>query len=268
MQDGKTNRGSAAADQLAHESAVYHHKYPAQSNYMAAGAKQPAPAAAWRRQAIILGLAACSALCLSFLGASLADSSKVDDRQTGSTIDSQYPHIGQEVKDLAAALSLTEQGRQIFYDHDPQIFASADHPDFLHNKNISVDQRITINGYWSATTDKIYLIRDDKLEATAAHEFLHAIYYDLYISGQHETINEYITAAFNQNADELRPLISAYGDLLSNTGEFSELNRYNELHSFIGTRIETIPDELEAHYAKYFANRRAIIQLNAEQTDG
>ena len=38
--------------------------------------------------------------------------------------------------------------------------------------------------------------------------------------------------------------------------------RYNELHSVIGTKIASISPELEAHYKKYFSDRSKILALN------
>lgn len=267
MQNAETSKGGEApVGETARETAAYRQKYPARGNYMTAPLKRQPLATNWRRQTIVLGLAGLVAFCLSFAGANFYGSGGDEPVGTGGTggLAGQYPHIGQEVKGLADTLGLTDKGRRIFYDHDPQIFASAGHPDFLCAKDIRIDQRVNISGCWSATDGKIYLVRGSELETAAAHEFLHAVYYDLYIDGEHEAINEMITEAFNQHTDELRPLIGIYADLHVHDGEFGSLNRYNELHSFIGTLIAAIPAELEAHYAEYFEDRQAVIELGGD----
>ncbi|MYB39802.1 hypothetical protein F4X86_00720 [Candidatus Saccharibacteria bacterium] len=266
MQNADTGSdGEAAAGETARQTTAYRQKYPARGNYMTAPLKRRPPAANWRRQVIVLSLAALVAFCLSFAAARFyGPDEKPADNGSAGQIEAQYPGIGQEVKGLADALGLTDKGRRIFYDHDPQIFASANHPDFLCARDIKIDRRVHIGGCWSASDGKIYLIRDDKLEAAAAHEFLHAVYYDAYVNGEHEALNVLITETFNQHADELRPLIGIYADLHTGTGEFGNLNRYNELHSFIGVKIAALPDELEAHYAEYFSNRRAVIKLDSD----
>lgn len=266
MQNAETGgSGGPETGETARQAAAYHRKYPAQGNYMTAPLKRQRPATNWRRQAIVLGLAALVAFCLSFVAARLyGPGEKPVAEGTTGQVEAQYPGIGQEIRDLADALHLTEKGRQIFYDHDPQIFASPNHPDFLCAKDIKIDRRVHIGGCWSAADGKIYLIRDGGLEAAAAHEFLHAVYYDIYINGEHEALNELITETFDRHADELRPLIGIYADLHTAAGEFGDLNRYNELHSFIGTKITALPSELETHYAAYFTDRQAVIELDSD----
>jgi len=69
-------------------------------------------------------------------------------------------------------------------------------------------------------------------------------------------------------------LIEAEYAKLSTDKDFSELmefyartepgQRDNELHSIIGTEISNISPELEAHYDKYFSNRKAVVDLNTK----
>jgi ABC-type transporter Mla subunit MlaD len=40
--------------------------------------------------------------------------------------------------------------------------------------------------------------------------------------------------------------------------------RYNELHSIIGTEVADINPALEAHYSQYFSDRQKVVALNAE----
>ena len=264
MQGADTNRGgdSPNGDQE-RDMARYRQKYPARGHYIA-GNRRPKAASGRLGQIFILVAAGFGALCLSFLAVIIREASQRETVANGDAahFDKQYPEISDKVKRLAADLGLTEAGKKIFYEYDPAIFEIANHPDFICNKNVRIDQRIMVSGCWSANTGRIYLLNDDKLLLTAAHEFLHAVYYDFYIADRHEDLNILLNEAFNQNAEELQPLISVYSNLHVDAGEFSSLNRYNELHSFVGTQIEAIPDALEEHYATYFTDRTAIISIH------
>jgi hypothetical protein len=93
-------------------------------------------------------------------------------------------------------------------------------------------------------------------EVTAAHEMLHAVY------------------ARMSDADkkEVNTLLEREYTLLSKDPAFTERmalyartepgERDNELHSIIGTEVASISPELEAHYAKYFVNRAAVVGLH------
>ena len=187
--------------------------------------------------------------------------------QVNKSIDNQYPEIDQEVKDLASDLGLTDKAKEIFYDHSPKIFESGDDLGYLCNKDIQINWRIRIDGCWSAKTKKIYLLNNDNLKKTTVHEFLHAIYYDLYIQDELEDINESIDIVFNENNDELKNLIGIYNDLSNHEDhEFGGLNTYNELHSFIGSEIEEIPKSLEDHYAQFFMDRQKILSLDEDDS--
>ena len=223
-------------------------------------------------QAFILTIAVVTCISISFLFSAAygmffgADNLEPTNNLSVSEteVDREYPEIDQNVKDLANRLGLTEKAKKLFYDYEPEIFESRSHPNFLCDKDIKVSWRITISGCWSGKTKKIYLINDKKLETTAAHEFLHAVYYDLFLNGEHEEINKHLTETYNQNVEELKKFIDIYDDLSENEGgseEFKDLNKYNELHSFIGSQIEDMPIELEDHYAEYFKDRRVVVSF-------
>lgn len=231
-------------------------KYPAVNNYMNGRAAARPKGKRWLERSLLLAGAAVLALSLSWLSITIyAEPDQVD----VVDINNQYPDVSERVKRLAERLKLTASGKKLFYDHDPVIFNSADDPGFACNKELNIDWRIVIRGCWSAKDHKIYLLGDDLLETTAAHELLHAVYYDLYIHGGHEQINRHIDDVYNQNAEDLRDFIGIYNDLSDGgNDEFNNLNRYNELHSFIGSQIKDIPEELEEHYGLWFEDRTVI----------
>lgn len=107
--------------------------------------------------------------------------------------------------------------------------------------------------------DRIYLynVSDERLngikEVTAAHEMLHAAYQRLSPTEKSE-INKLIEAEYAQlkNNKDLADRMAFYAR--TEPGE-----RDNELHSIIGTEVSTVSPGLEAHYAKYFSNRSAVV---------
>jgi len=111
----------------------------------------------------------------------------------------------------------------------------------------------------------VYKVADDRLdgvtETSAVHEMLHAAFDRL--SGAEKTrLGELLRAEEKKITDErLLSLIKYY-----NESEPTEV--VNELHSIFGTEVRALSPELEAHYARYFTNRQAVIDLkdSYEQT--
>ena len=248
---------------------------PAQ-HYASPNSNQPQKKSAkaiYLKRFFILLAAAVFSLTFSFLAANIYKQLNRDRLPTSQilstteidddTIDSHYPDISQEIKDLANRLELTIEGKRLFYEYQPEIFETDSDPDYLCNKNVKVNWRVTISGCWSIqNTKKIYLLRNSNLETSAAHELLHAAYYDLYIHGKHETIEEDVITVFNQHNEELKKLINVYDSLHGDKNtEFKDLSVYNELHSFIGSQIEEIPQGLEEHYTRYFNDRQKIVSF-------
>ena len=84
-----------------------------------------------------------------------------------------------------------------------------------------------------------------------AHELLHGAYHHL--DGFNlDQVNGWIDAAYSDNQDPLDRRLEPYGQQTTNS-------RYHELHSFIGTIVDDLPPEFEAHYRQYFNNRGLIV---------
>ena len=118
-------------------------------------------------------------------------------------------------------------------------------------------QSIVLGCYLGPQQIYIYDVNDNRLngvkQVTAAHEMLHAAYDRLTISDR-KKINRQIEAALPsvlQSSTDLAERLKIYEK--TEPGE-----RYNELHSILGSEAEQLPYELENYYKQYFKDRRII----------
>lgn len=151
-------------------------------------------------------------------------------------------------------LDLTNAGKMIFYASYPQVNSATD-----FNKNCTrPEQNTSILGCYYMKNIYLFNITHADLkyakDVTAAHELLHAIYERLSVTDK-QMVNNLLQEELKKldNA-EYKWRIDYY-----NRTEPGELN--NELHSIIGTEIKEINPELEKYYAKYFNNRKKIVDL-------
>lgn len=161
-----------------------------------------------------------------------------------------------DVVALTDRLKLTDEGIFVLYASQPELKSANDFN--ISCKNI--ENTTSILGCFSDNKVYIYNVIDDRLngvrEVTAAHEMLHAVYQRM-----SDSEKEYLS-----------PLLESEYEKLSNDEAFVELiefyertepgERYNELHSIIGTSVKNISSELEEYYSKYFKDRQAIVDNN------
>ncbi len=172
-------------------------------------------------------------------------------------IDRQYSHISQEIKDLANRLELTYEAKKELYDHNPQIFDDNQAAGY----NCQTDaEDVVIYGCWQV--DDIDILRTSTMETTIAHELLHAIYYDLFLHNQTDDIDRQLEEFKITRSEEIEKILELYeGHYDYENPETRRWAEYSELHSFIGTQFFDLPSELEEHYAKYFNNRRKVVNF-------
>ncbi len=154
-----------------------------------------------------------------------------------------------EVASIKEKLDLTDTGDLIFKSTSPALDGSQD----FNTHCQSYDQSVTILGCYSDSSIYVYNIKDKDLdgiiEATVAHEMMHAIWARL-SEDERRTISEDLDTVYKKNRDAL-----------SIVEDYNSASKYDELFARVGTEIRNIPDRLEKVYARYFNNRRAIVKM-------
>ena len=156
--------------------------------------------------------------------------------------------------------TMTDRGEFLFKASEPVITASASFNDTCGTH----EEGAGILGCYLPSSRSILLfdVTDERLdgieEVVASHEMLHAAWDRM--------------SRDEQNA--LEPLLEAEADVLAKDDRFAERmefyaraepgERANELHSIIGTEVTDISPALETHYAEYFADRAALVDLHLQ----
>lgn len=157
---------------------------------------------------------------------------------------------------LTDRIFLTEAGRRVFLASEPTLEASqhfneqcdaVDHSEGSHVLGCYADGKI-----------HLFEVSDERLngivEVTATHELLHAVF-DRLGTNERADLSKRLHRLFEDLAGEnevLAERMSVYANLPKTA--FA-----NELHSVLGTELRALPDWLEDHYAKWLADRGAII---------
>lgn len=123
---------------------------------------------------------------------------------------------------------------------------------------------IGVLGCYTLADGRIYLYDVENAElaalepVVAAHEMLHAAW-DRLTADEQDALAPLLEQAFAALGPqhELVERIAAYE--ADDPG-----SRIPELYAIIGSEIADVPAELEAHYARYFADRSAVTALNAQ----
>ncbi len=162
----------------------------------------------------------------------------------------------QEVSRIAERTTMNDQGKFYFFGSHPSVEAA----DAFNKICTRREASAAILGCYTNNRIFVYNVTDKRLdgikEVTAAHEMLHAIYQRLG-DGDRQQVNGLLEKEYQHlKSDKDLATRMAYYDK-NEPGE-----KYNELHSIIGTEYGDIGNELEAYYARYFTNRRAIVELH------
>lgn len=160
-----------------------------------------------------------------------------------------------EIVTLTDRSGMSDRGRFLFYAARP----SLDGTRSFGQQCASAEQSTNILGCYRDQRIYIYDVSNQQLdgirETTAAHEMLHVAY-------------ERLAPAARNNLD--KQLEAEYAKLQSNPSlakrmayyEKSEPGeKYNELHSIIGTEVRDLSTELEMYYRSYFSDRMKVVKL-------
>lgn len=163
-----------------------------------------------------------------------------------------------EASGLVDRAGMNSEGKFYYLASQPKLDSSSD----FNSECDRIENVTSILGCYSNSRIYIYDVTDPQLdgirEVTAAHEALHAIY-DRMSDDEKKQIDVLIEAEYKKLSTD-----KDYTDLLSYYAKAEPGQRDNELHSIIGTEVQTISLELEAHYDKYFTNRQEVVALNAK----
>lgn len=166
-------------------------------------------------------------------------------------------HPSTTLQAAADRAGLNETGKFYLYASQAQVVERATFNSACGSLN--TEQTVVI-GCYTSPGQRIYVYHvtdtqlDGVVEATTAHEMLHAAF-DRLSGTDKQRITELLETEQKKITDtRLLKLIDSYAKT-----EPTELT--NELHSIIGTEVRALSPELEAYYARYFANRSATVDL-------
>ena len=159
--------------------------------------------------------------------------------------------INSEIVEIANSLGLTQLGKKIFYKTRPEI---------VERQTIELlcpsPQGGYVAGCFYPNHNKLYVLKGvDNIETIFIHEIMHAIWLDHEL-GSKADFHHLLQEVYLAHIHILGEALEAYQDI----DGFSNLDRFNELHSFIATSIENLPDELETHYSSILTNRKQFIR--------
>jgi hypothetical protein len=183
----------------------------------------------------------------------------------GETVASSKPApmpADPEVLRLADEATMTPYARDLFYRSVPQI--DRDRGLFEAHCNLPnvPDSSVELACY-APSDNRIFILAIDdpqlksEMVVAAAHEMLHAAYKKMSTTERTALDKELRAALPAVMNDSLRNQLRQYR--ISEPGQEN-----NELHSILGTEHRNLTPALDAHYAKFFSNRLAVVQASEQ----
>lgn len=163
---------------------------------------------------------------------------------------------GANVVSLVEKAGMNDYGKFIYLASQPKL----DGTQTFNTECERIEVVTSILGCYNDYKIYVYDVTDTQLdgirEVTATHEALHAVYARLSDSDK-EKVDALIEIEYKklENNDEFKSLMAFYAR--TEPGQ-----RYNELHSIIGTEVPDISTDLENYYSKYFSDRQKVVALN------
>ena len=155
------------------------------------------------------------------------------------------------ISQLAQDTTMTDKSKRAFYLNDPKLQEKA-----AFYESCKFGENTIVLGCY-IKNEGIYLLKvnDPRLagveQVTAAHEMLHAAYDRLGTSEKVDVDNQLNDFYNNLKDAEIRSKIELYR---KNGADIT-----NELHSILGTEVETLSPALEKYYSKYFTQRTKVV---------
>lgn len=124
-------------------------------------------------------------------------------------------------------------------------------------KSVQAEQTAVL-GCYSGGRTYVFRVNNPKLEGieevTAAHEMLHAAYQRLSDAERQRVDSLLSKQTLGEDEARIAELMASYAK--TEPGEQS-----NELHSILGTELETLSPELETYYRQYFVDRARVVRM-------
>ncbi|MEO5950116.1 MAG: hypothetical protein ABIQ04_01565 [Candidatus Saccharimonadales bacterium] len=158
-----------------------------------------------------------------------------------------------EVTALAEGSSLNDNGKFIYYASQPSIESTQHFNDVCG----TTEQSTAILGCYSAQRIYVYNVTDVRLdgikEVTAAHEMLHAAYQRL-SDADRKNVDSLLDVEYNKLKDDAK-----FAERIAFYARSEPGERDNELHSIIGTEVDSVSPALESYYSRYFTDRKVVL---------
>lgn len=157
--------------------------------------------------------------------------------------------------ELADKTGMSSLGRRIFFASVPSI----DNAEKFNANCSEIETTMVILGCYASGRIHVFNVGDERIAdakyVTSAHEMLHVAYVRLSNNGR-DRVNRLLEEAY-QNASENDEL----HDVMDEYARVEPEQRYNELHSILGTEYAELSPELEKYYARYFTDRCKIVDM-------
>lgn len=156
------------------------------------------------------------------------------------------------IEQLVLNLRLTNKGKFVFGAVNPQI----ENKTVFNSSCPTVEENASSLGCYNSNTQEVHIYNVEseelagEIEATAAHELLHAAW-DRLSNYDRSRLEPLLLEVYN--SDEHHAMLA------ESTKNYAPAELMTELHSQIAERIKDLPPELEKHYAKYFEDQDLIV---------
>lgn len=158
-----------------------------------------------------------------------------------------------KVGEIVGEIELTKKGERILRATRPSLEGKSEFNAHCQNGN----EATSLLGCYAGGKIYVFEVTEEKLEkanrVTLAHELLHAAW-ERMSEGERDRVKSLLDEVYEQKRDWFEDELKAY----------SEAQRTEEIYTRVGTKVRDLPEELEKHYAQYFANREKIVEFYEE----
>lgn len=207
-------------------------------------------------RALLLGLASvCIAVQAALLGT--AGWAVANPRTVGDLVAYWQYDPTPAIAGYATRGAMSDHGRFLFYASTPQVLPDGEFDRVCAQAEVGIG----VLGCYTLADGRIYLfditnVELDEFEVVvAAHEMLHAAWSRLSAEEQ---------AALVAPLEEAFAAVPAESELVERIAAYEAADpdsRIPELYAIVGTELETIPEVVEQHYARYFDDRAQVVAL-------